>query len=53
MNQLVDGNIPAGKECPFLEGCNFKTGVCPTKENPRVKDFSCAAARLHNIAKKA
>lgn len=49
---MKDGNIEAGNPCPFLSECNFKTGICPTKEHPRNKDFSCAAARLFSIKKK-
>ena len=52
MNQLVDGNIPAGKECSFLEECEFKNERCPSKENHLPVDFSCAHARLITIMKK-
>lgn len=52
MSQLVNGNIPSGKECPFLKECELKTKHCPSKENPLVRDYSCADARLYNIIKK-
>lgn len=44
-NGLVDGNIPAGQVCPFLEKCAMKFDRCPTKESLKPVDFSCAAAR--------
>ena len=54
-NGLVDGNIPAGKACPFLSECNFKEhrlARCPTTEAPKQVDYSCAAARLFSLTKK-
>ena len=46
---LVDGNIPAGKACPFLDECGFKKDGCPTVEKPKVNSFSCAGARLWDM----
>lgn len=45
---LVDGKISAGNPCPFLSNCKFRFSGCPTKMQPKIVDFSCAAARLHN-----
>lgn len=42
---LVEGCIPAGKPCPFLEQCGMKDNRCPTEELPRKVDYSCAVAR--------
>lgn len=47
-NGLVDGNIPAGKPCPFLDECSMKFDRCPTPESTKPVDFSCALARLHS-----
>lgn len=44
---LVDGDIPKGQACPFLDKCGFKTENCPTQEKPNLEhNYSCAAARL-------
>lgn len=48
MDLLVDGCIPAGQSCPFLKECQFKFSGCPTPDNLKTNNFSCAAARLHN-----
>jgi hypothetical protein len=49
-NGLVDGNIPKGQPCPFLEGCGLKNERCPTKDKPNTQhDYSCAGARLHSL----
>ena len=45
---LVNGNIPAGKGCPFMQECNLwsKEGsTCPTWAMPKVVEYSCAMAR--------
>ena len=52
-NRLVDGLIPAGQACPFIDNCKFKFALCPTKEKTRAIPFSCAAARLHNAIERA
>jgi hypothetical protein len=51
-NGLVDGNIPIGKACPFIDECKLKMDRCPTQEKPKTVPFSCAAARLHSLLKK-
>jgi hypothetical protein len=48
-NGLVDGLIPIGDPCPFHETCAYKTGNCPTEDNPKQNPFSCGLARLHSI----
>lgn len=48
-NGLVDGNIPAGKPCPFLSRCRRFDDRCPSPENPRPVPFSCACARAFSI----
>lgn len=48
-NGLVNGDIPKGKACPFLNKCGFKVERCPTKENPKNCDYSCAAARAWSL----
>lgn len=52
-NGLVDGNIPAGKPCPFLDECGLRFDRCPTPDKPKEVDFSCAAARLFSLTKKS
>lgn len=49
---LVDGLIPKGQPCPFAQGCHFKMERCPTQEKLREVDFSCAAARLQDMAQR-
>lgn len=46
---LVDGLIPKGQACPFLNDCGLKVGRCPTEATPKTVDYSCAAARLHDM----
>jgi len=48
MENLVEGCIPAGKECPFVQECGFRTESCPSGNNLKSVPFSCGAARLHN-----
>lgn len=48
VNGLVQGLIPAGQACPFLDKCKFKVHTCPTEEKPKANHFSCPAARLHS-----
>lgn len=50
-NGLVDGNIPAGIPCPFEDVCNWKMDHCPTKDNLKQINTSCAAARAHSLVK--
>lgn len=53
MSKLVAGLIPAGTPCPFLTHCKFKVHQCPGSENGvHGRDFSCAAARLHDTISK-
>jgi hypothetical protein len=48
-NGLVNGLIPAGEPCPFLDRCKFKVHTCPGVDGKmKVNHFSCAAARLHS-----
>lgn len=50
---LSEGLIAAGTACPFLENCRFRVHQCPGSENGvRGRDFSCAAARLHDTISK-
>ena len=49
---LIDGMIPKGTECPFLEDkCRggMGEGKCPTKEHPFSCDYSCGLARGYNL----
>lgn len=48
-NGLVDGNIPAGQSCPFVERCSARTTRCPVDNDTLPWPFSCAAARAHSI----
>lgn len=49
---LKDGLIPKGEPCPFLKDCGLRVGRCPTAEQPKPVDYSCAAARLHDMLKR-
>ena len=52
MPQLINGLIPAGTACPFLNNCKFKVHTCPGSDNGvKAKGFSCAAARMHDMMK--
>lgn len=52
MSKLVNGLIPAGTVCPFLDKCKMKVHTCPGADNGvKPRDFSCAAARLHDMIK--
>lgn len=46
---LVNGKIPAGQSCPFISKCKMKNGQCPSKNNIKENDYSCAAARAHSL----
>lgn len=46
---LVDGNIPAGQPCPFIDQCSLKNEGCPTKEAVKLGMYSCAAARFMDM----
>jgi len=49
-NGLVDGNIPKGKPCPFLNKCGLRNERCPTEEKPNNEfNYSCAAARAWSL----
>jgi hypothetical protein len=49
-NGLVNGCIPKGQPCPFLDKCECKNDRCPTVENPNLTfNFSCAVARAFSI----
>ena len=50
---LVEGLIPAGKPCPFQHDCKFRFERCPTTDNVKEVDFSCAAARLQDLISRA
>lgn len=51
-NGLVDGNIPKGQACPFLQKCGLRVDGCPTKEKPNnLHNYSCAAARAHSLCR--
>lgn len=49
-SKLVNGLIPAGMSCPFLDNCKFKIHHCPGVDG-KVKSntYSCAAARMHDM----
>jgi len=51
-NGLVDGKIPAKKECPFLEKCQTRTSSCPSKDKPHDVPFSCGFARAFSIVRR-
>ncbi len=44
---LLNGLVPAGDPCPFLDKCKFKVHQCPTDTNIKATDYFCAAARIH------
>ncbi len=44
---LLNGLVPAGDPCPFLDKCKFKVHQCPTIVNTKPTDYFCAAARIH------
>lgn len=46
---LVDGRIPAGQACPFLDICTMRSSTCPTTQATKTVNFSCAAARAHSM----
>jgi hypothetical protein len=48
-NGLVNGNIPAGKPCPFLSSCKKKHDLCPTEEKLRGLPFDCREAKMHSF----
>lgn len=50
MSKLKLGLIPQGEPCPFLSDCGLRIGRCPTKEQPKQVDYSCAAARLWDLS---
>jgi hypothetical protein len=50
-NGLINGKIPAGEQCPFLSECNLRNERCPSAENIKTNDFSCAAARMFSTCK--
>lgn len=53
-NGLVNGLIPAGQTCPFLERCKFKVHTCPGVDNKtKPNNFSCAAARAFSLIAEA
>lgn len=47
-NGLVDGNIPAGKPCPWWGQCSMKVDRCPSSTNLKTNAYSCALARLNS-----
>lgn len=47
MSNLVDGNIPAGEPCLYLDDCKLRNDNCPSANNLKQRPFSCAAARAH------
>lgn len=50
-NGLVKGKIPAGTICHYSDKCNSINEYCPTKDNIRDVDFSCARARFMSLEK--
>ncbi len=42
---LIDGVIPAGTVCPYLEKCEARVDRCPSEESLKTINYSCAAAR--------
>ena len=47
-NGLVEGKIPAGHGCPFLDSCKSKEKVCPTAEATFTVPYDCEHARMHS-----
>lgn len=47
-NGLVDGNIPAGKPCPWWGKCSMKVERCPSTTSLKPHAYSCALARLNS-----
>ncbi len=47
---LVNGKIPAGLSCPFLDRCQAMAN-CPTPANILACDFSCGFARAFELLK--
>jgi len=51
-NGLVDGDIPAGRPCPFLSECGLRMDRCPSPTNLKLHGFSCGCARAFSITKR-
>ncbi len=55
---LIDGLIPVGVMCPYVNECEFKhqacngTGCPYSRGNTHDLKFSCGAARLFDICSK-
>lgn len=52
-NGLVNGLIPKGKPCPFLDRCKLVNERCPSESHQPPGNYSCASARLWSITTKA
>lgn len=53
-NGLIQGMIPAGQPCPFLNRCKFKVHTCPGVDGrTKGNHFSCAAARAFSLITEA
>lgn len=51
-NGLVDGEVPAGKPCPYLDACGLRNDNCPSEERGNLRmehGFSCACARAISL----
>lgn len=48
-SHLLGGNIPALTPCPWHARCQVRTERCPTPEQPKQYEFSCALARLFDL----
>lgn len=48
---LVDGDVPAGKQCPYWDVCQARTENCPAHDNQNLRPhgFSCALARAFSM----
>jgi hypothetical protein len=44
---LLNGLVPAGDPCPFLDKCKFKVHQCPSDSNIKTTDYYCRVVTIH------